>query len=185
MRFLTLSLIAALALLLFAPAASPHKIVGRDGKIHACYRVKGKPRGVLRVVRSHKVRCRRGERKVAWAVAAVSGPAGADGAQGAGGFQGDTALATKLTEQVNSLSTRIDGLESTLAGVAKRRPARRDRLAAGDRLALRTERRPDRTGEPPGGGGRRPRARRRAGRPAQNPGPSRTARTVQLSGSLS
>jgi len=132
MRFLTLSLIAALALLLFAPAASPHKIVGRDGKIHACYRVKGKPKGALRVVRSRKVRCRRGERKVAWAVAAVSGPAGAGGAQGgqgAEGSQGDTALSAKLTEQINSLSTRIDGLESTLAGVTNA-----DLLAAIDSL---------------------------------------------------
>jgi len=130
MRFLTLSLIAALSSLLFAPAASPHKIVGRDGKIHACYRVKGKPKGALRVVRSRKARCRRGERKVAWAVATATGPAGADGARGAAGEGGtQSALTEKLTEQVDSLSARIDSLESTLAGVTNA-----DLLAAVDSL---------------------------------------------------
>ena len=122
-------LIAVLALLVVAPPASPRKVVGRDGKIHACYRVKGKPKGALRVVRSRKARCHRGERKVSWAVAAVSGSAGADGAQGAAGSPGDSALTTKLTEQVNALSARIDGLESTLAGVTNA-----DLLAAIDSL---------------------------------------------------
>lgn len=132
MRLPTFLLVTVLALLVSAPAASTHKLVGRDGKIHACYRVKGKPKGALRVVRSHKVRCRRGERKVAWAVATVSGPAGADGArgmQGAEGTQSDSALTTKLTEQVNALSTRIDSLEATLAGVTNA-----DLLAAIDSL---------------------------------------------------
>lgn len=132
MRLPTFLLVAALALLVSAPAASTHKIVGRDGKIHACYRVKGKPKGALRVVRSHKVRCRRGERKIAWAVAAVSGAAGAGGAQGTQGGEGpsgDSALAAKLTEQVNSLSARVDSLESTLAGVTNA-----DLLAAIDSL---------------------------------------------------
>lgn len=117
-------------------AAKRHPLVGGDGKIHACYRVKGKPKGNLRVVRSHKVRCRRGERKVAWAVATVPGPAGADGAQGTVGSQGaagdagaQSAVTTKLTEQVDSLSTRIDGLEATLAGVTNA-----DLLAAVDSL---------------------------------------------------
>jgi len=132
MRLLAFLLIAALALLAFAPAASTHKIVGRDGKIHACYMVKGKPRGALRVVRSRKVRCRRGERKVAWAVAAVSGATGAggvQGTQGAEGPSGDMALTAKLTEQVDSLSARVGSLEATLAGVTNA-----DLLAAVDSL---------------------------------------------------
>jgi hypothetical protein len=102
-------------------SAKRHPLVGADGKIHACYRVKGKPKGALRAVRSRKVRCRRGERKVAWAVAAVAGPAGADGARGTVGSQGDSGtqstLVSKLTEQIDSLSSRVGTLESTLEGV--------------------------------------------------------------------
>ncbi len=124
-RSFWIALLASLALLFagFCESASAkrHPLVGGDGKIHACYRVKGKPKGNLRVVRGYKVRCRRGERKVAWAVAAVAGPAGAGGAQGVGGSPGEpgtqSTATTKLTEQVDSLSARVDSLEATLAGV--------------------------------------------------------------------
>lgn len=127
-RSFWIALLASSALL-FAGFCEPasakrHPLVGGDGKIHACYRVKGKPKGALRAVRSRKVRCRRGERKVAWAVATVAGPAGAGGAQGTAGSEGtageagtQSTLTTKLTEQVDSLSTRVDSLEATLAGV--------------------------------------------------------------------
>ncbi len=98
--------------------------IGRDGKIHACYRVKGKPRGALRVVRSSRARCLRGERKVAWVAAGAVGTAGFNGSTGAQGEQGSTggagtqgAAVSTLAEQVKSLSARIDGLESTLTGV--------------------------------------------------------------------
>ncbi len=102
-------------------SAKPHPLVGGDGKIHACYRVKGKPKGNLRVVRSHKARCRRGERKVAWAVAAVSGAPGSEGTPGTAGTDGavgtQASVSTTLTEQVDSLTSRVDSLEATLAGI--------------------------------------------------------------------
>ena len=56
-----------------ATAAPP---VGKDGQIHACYRVKGKPKGSLRVVPSAKKRCKRGERKVTWSVTGSTSQAG-------------------------------------------------------------------------------------------------------------
>jgi len=136
-RSLWIALLASLALLFagFCESASAkrHPLVGGDGQIHACYRVKGKPKGALRVVRSSRARCRRGERKVSWAAAAVAGAPGSEGTRGTAGADGavgaQASVSTKLTEQVDSLSTRIDGLESTLAGVTNA-----DLLAAIDSL---------------------------------------------------
>ena len=82
---LALLLSAALLLAGFAEAASA-RIVGKDGKVYACYRVKGKPKGAVRLV-AKKARCKRGERKLNWGVA---GPAGAPGAAGANGAQGQS-----------------------------------------------------------------------------------------------
>jgi hypothetical protein len=104
--------------------AFARKPIGKDGKIHACYRVKGKPRGALRVVPGARARCRRGERKVAWTVAAAgaagrSGTDGTGGAQGIGGQTGTSGtVSSTITEQVDSLSARVDDLEATLAGVS-------------------------------------------------------------------
>lgn len=112
MKFATLSLIAALALLVFAPAASAHKIVGHDGMIHACYKVKGKPRGALRAVRG-RAKCHRGERKVAWPIrgsAAQTGAAGAVGSPGA-----DAAAIAALNERIDALSARVEKLEGIVA----------------------------------------------------------------------
>jgi hypothetical protein len=129
---LALVALSAVATMLFAclcgtASAQRNPLVGRDGKIHACYRVKGKPRGALRVVRSPRAHCRRGERKVAWTVAGAEGTAGSTGAAGAPGGQGGDgtqgAITTTLTEQVKSLSARIDGLEATLAGVCEQSEA--------------------------------------------------------------
>jgi hypothetical protein len=87
-KTLIVSLVGA-AILLFAlvgtaGAASP---VGKDGKIHACYRVKGKPRGSLRVVPQSQKRCKRGERKVAWNASSMTGVPGVDGTAGNTGGQ--------------------------------------------------------------------------------------------------
>jgi hypothetical protein len=115
-------------LLLSAGSASARPLVGHDGKIHACYRVKGKPRGALRVVKSRKAHCRRGERRVAWIVV-TSGPAGptgqqgqrgtpgVDGGQGADGADGSSPSLSALEAQVATLSTRVESLEGVLAGV--------------------------------------------------------------------
>ena len=116
----TALLASALLLAGFCEQASAkrHPLVGGDGKIHACYRVKGKPRGALRAVRSSRARCRRGERKVAWAVAAVGGPTGVGGGQGAtGGAGAQGAVSLALAEQVDLLSERVKSLEATLTGV--------------------------------------------------------------------
>ncbi|HEX7244171.1 MAG TPA: hypothetical protein VF245_01225 [Solirubrobacterales bacterium] len=95
-------------------------LVGSDGKIHACYRVKGKPKGMVRVVRGGAYRCRRGERRMAWPVAVVAGAPGAPGAKGDPGAAGapgagsdDAVLKTQITE----LTARVGALEGVLAGI--------------------------------------------------------------------
>jgi hypothetical protein len=117
--------VAATFLLALGGTASAHRLVGRDGKIHACYRVKGKPRGALRVVRSRRAHCLKGERRVAWTVAGAEGAGGSGGSAGTQGGQGSPgqagtqgAIGTTLAEQVKSLSARIEGLEETLDGVS-------------------------------------------------------------------
>lgn len=126
-KALIVSLVGA-AILLFAlvgtaGAASP---VGKDGKIHACYRVKGKPKGSLRIVPAKQKRCKRGERKVAWNASSMTGVPGVNGtvgttgssqagANGANGTDGSTEAGLKT--QVASLNVKIDSLEKTLEGV--------------------------------------------------------------------
>jgi hypothetical protein len=124
----------ALALLLWvspgSAAAAP--LVGKDGKIHACYKAKGKGKGALRVVRSAKVRCPRRWKKVAWSVSGPSGGAGEQGSSGergssgeggGAGVKGDTgaqataAKVTSLESQVTELLAKLKSLESILAGV--------------------------------------------------------------------
>lgn len=117
---LPLVLLAA-SLLLFAWAgeAAARPLVGKDGKIHACYKVKGKPRGALRVVKNRKARCRRGERKVAWTVVGATGQPGFPGAHGSQGSTGASlaAQSSTLSEQLGLLTARIDSLEAKLAAV--------------------------------------------------------------------
>lgn len=122
-----LALLAATAILLVVPVgtAGAAPAVGKDGKIHACYRVKGKPKGSLRVVPGQK-RCRRGERKVIWSAAGPSGQAGSTGQSGSGGTgsQGQAGSdgspgsnEATLKTDVAALSLKVDGLEGTLDGV--------------------------------------------------------------------
>ncbi len=129
-RLASVALLASAAVLLvgLVPGASARPLVGKDGEIHACYRVKGKPRGTLRVVPGARSHCRRGERRVAWTVAGAVGTAGGSGSsgtQGAQGAQGSAGqggsqgpVSSTLTEQVDSLSSRIDSLEATLTGIS-------------------------------------------------------------------
>src|SRR5215475_15770380 len=78
--FLLLGLaLIGLGLASTADAASP---VGKDGKIHACYRVKGKPKGSLRIVPAKQKRCKRGERKVSWSASSTTGVPGVNGTAG-------------------------------------------------------------------------------------------------------
>jgi hypothetical protein len=98
----------------------------KDGQIHACYRVKGKAKGNLRVVPIAKC-CKRGERKVAWSIAGSGGQAGQPGATGQAGTTGQggssgtngssgTSEAALKTE-VASLSLKLEALEGVLNGV--------------------------------------------------------------------
>lgn len=122
-------LITGLVLVGPATAASPVK----NGQIRACYKVKGKAKGTMRVVKGK--RCKRGERPLTWSVAGPAGATGAAGSQGSAGSQGPqgvpgnpgaagsagsagagTSLAG-LETQVASLSLEVDALESLLAGV--------------------------------------------------------------------
>ena len=108
-----------------AGAAAP---VGKDGQIHACYRVKGKPKGSLRVVPSAKKHCKRGERKVTWDVAGSAGQTGTSGQSGSGGGgSGQTGQAgatgspggneAALQSKIANLNLKLEGLEGILAGI--------------------------------------------------------------------
>lgn len=95
----------------------------KDGKIHACYKVKGKPRGALRVVKGRKGRCRRGERKVSWRVRPLA-PVGSTVVSVPPPVVPPDASDSDLAAEVASLSSRVASLEervttmeSTLAAV--------------------------------------------------------------------
>jgi hypothetical protein len=131
-RFKPLTLVAvaissaAVAILLGASlspalAAPP---VASDGTISACYKVKGKPKGSMRLLVKGK-RCKRGERKVKW-IAASSGPAGVTGdgnagAQGTPGTSGqsggDSSTEAALNAKIAALTLKVDSLEGVLDGV--------------------------------------------------------------------
>jgi hypothetical protein len=114
---MALAMGVVLLICLVAPAAQG--AVGQDGQIHACYRVKGKPKGALRVVQSAKARCRRGERKAAWSAAGSSGIAsqGAQGTQGQAGTGGSAGDEAALKAQVGALSLKVEALEGILQGI--------------------------------------------------------------------
>ena len=83
-RFLASALAAAMLLVGLCGTSHAASPVGKDGTIHACYKVKGKPKGTLRVIPT-KARCKRGERKVVWNAASQSGQSGTSGQAGSSG----------------------------------------------------------------------------------------------------
>ncbi len=97
--------------------------LSKDGKIYACYKVKGKPKGAMRIVRSSKARCKRGERKVAWNAVPVGSQAGTPGQAGSAGqsdgsgSDGSGSNEAALKTEVAALSMRLEALEGVLAGV--------------------------------------------------------------------
>lgn len=110
--------VAALLLAGLVESASAAKLVGKDGRVYACYQVKqgkGKAKGSVRLV-TKKAPCKRGERKLNWGVAGPPGAQGATGQSGAAGPQGPPGT-NGLEKQVTELSTRVESLEATLAGV--------------------------------------------------------------------
>lgn len=109
-------------------SASAASLVGKDGKIHACYKAKGKAKGTLRVVRSARARCPRGWKKAAWNASGGPGAAGENGGNGVGepgsaggnganGTAGTNAKVSSLESQVTELLTKLKSLESVLAGI--------------------------------------------------------------------
>lgn len=126
LALLTLFLVLAAGLLLFASGtASAAPPIAKNGKIHACYKAKGKGKGTLRLVRSGKARCPRQWRKVSWSVAPTSGPRGEAGPSGSAGQPGANglpgadakAVITELEGKVSQLLAKVESLEGVLKGV--------------------------------------------------------------------
>ncbi|TMK59152.1 MAG: hypothetical protein E6G51_00165 [Actinobacteria bacterium] len=124
---LSFALLAALVLTAFASTATAASPVAKDGKIHACYKAKGKAKGTLRLVRNGKVRCPRKWKKVAWYAngggfgtpTGVPGPTGPQGPQGERGLQGTAGnvVVEELENKVSELLTKVQSLESVLKGI--------------------------------------------------------------------
>ena len=126
-------LASAMLLLGFSSVASAAKPIGADGRIHTCYKVKGKAKGSLRVTPAGK-KCRKGWRKLAWVAtggAGATGAAGSNGAsgtgvngQGANGSNGTdgangTDKTAALETRISSLALQVESLEGLLDGVGK------------------------------------------------------------------
>ena len=124
---MSLAILVLLSLLAFGSAASAAPPVARDGKIHACYKAKGKGKGTMRLVRNGKVRCPRKWRKVSWyakgagfgappAAAGPAGPQGPQGERGPSGVAGDVVV-TELEAKVSELLTKVEQLEELIPTV--------------------------------------------------------------------
>jgi hypothetical protein len=128
-RSALLFMLALCAFVLFTSVpASAGGIVARDGKIHACYKAKGKGKGTLRVVRNAKVRCPKKWKKVAWSAAGPAGSQGEAGTPGNGGEPGanggagspgttGTVTVKQLEDKVTELLSKVQSLEAILKGI--------------------------------------------------------------------
>jgi hypothetical protein len=120
---------ALAALVLTSASASGASLVAKDGKIHACYKAKGKGKGTLRVVRNAKVKCPKKWKKTAWyagngfaaptGVPGPAGPAGPQGSQGEKGLPGTAGnvVVEGLEDKVTELLEKVQSLEAILKGV--------------------------------------------------------------------
>jgi hypothetical protein len=123
-----LSILVLLVFSAFGSTAAAAPPVAKDGKIHACYKAKGKGKGTLRLVGNGKVRCPRKWKKVAWYANAPSalpvqgaqgepGPPGPQGERGLTGAAGNVVV-EELENKVSELLTKVTNLESALANLA-------------------------------------------------------------------
>lgn len=123
---IALALLAAAALCaaVIAAQASAAGLGGKNGRVYACYKAKGKRKGAVRLV-TKKGKCHKGEKKTSWSVAGPSGQGGENGQNGengtggeggAGGEKGTTAV-QGLEKQVQSLTSKLTSLESVLKGI--------------------------------------------------------------------
>lgn len=120
--------LAASLLLLSSSTASAAPPVAKDGRLHACYKAKGKGKGTIRLVRNGKVGCPRRWRKVSWYANGLSvgppppglvgpeGKPGPRGEQGAPGTAGNVVV-KELEDKVSELLARVVTLEGILDGV--------------------------------------------------------------------
>jgi hypothetical protein len=112
-----LALAVVLFLVLPGPASAA-RIVGKDGKVYACYKTKGKAKGNVRLIpkRSH---CRRGEKKVSWNATGPGGQSGENGGAGENGSGGETGAGgtAGLETRVTNLLNRVETLEDKLKGI--------------------------------------------------------------------
>lgn len=119
-RLGALALAAALCLLVAAPAPAA-RLVGKDGKVYACYKTRGKAKGSVRLV-AKKAKCRRGEKKISWSVtgprggSGESGENGSNGNAGEGGGPGANGI-NVLENRVSALTSKLSSLESVLKGI--------------------------------------------------------------------
>lgn len=121
LSWLVAAVVALAVLALASPGSAAAKPIGKDGRIYACYKVKGKPKGALRVLVNQKRRCKRGERRVVWFTAGPGGREGAAGQQGASGQPGASGAGgtsePSLGANVSSLGVKVGGLEDLLQGI--------------------------------------------------------------------
>ena len=121
---LAVALLAAVALFAaLATSAGAARLIGKDGRVYACYKAKGKRKGAVRLV-PKKIKCRKGERKISWNGAGrvgESGPGGENGENGTGGeagAAGETATAVKgLEGRLTQLTSKVTSLEGVLKGI--------------------------------------------------------------------
>jgi hypothetical protein len=112
---------AVLCLSALAASAGAARIVGKDGRVYACYKTKGKAKGQLRLVPKHG-KCHRGEKKVSWGMSGSSGENGSAGENGSSGEPGTggepaTASPAALEQRITTLTKKVTGLEEVLKGV--------------------------------------------------------------------
>lgn len=114
---IALALFGALALLLVSSApASAAFPIAKNGRIHACYKAKGKNRGALRLYRGARMRCPKKWRRVSWPArsfqAPIPGPVGPPGPAGTVG-----PAVEELENRINQLLIRIEQLEALIPTV--------------------------------------------------------------------
>lgn len=121
-RTLALLLLVVAALFaLLATDAGAAKLVGKNGRVYACYKAKGKAKGQVRLV-AKGGHCKKGERKISWSVGGPAGTPGQPGENGSGGQNGATgetgsAGVKGLEGRIQSLTSKVAALEGILQGI--------------------------------------------------------------------
>jgi hypothetical protein len=119
---LALALLVAAALCAaLATDAGAAQLVGKDGRVYACYKTKGKAKGAVRLV-AKKAHCKKGQKKVSWSVTGPAGESrqsGENGGNGENGSAGETGAAgvKGLEQRVQTLTNKVTSLESILGGI--------------------------------------------------------------------